>query len=278
MTCIMLTCHLMGGLGNQLFQIFATISCAIKNKVAFKFKNVDQMGGDDCTLRYTYWNSFLKRLKPFLLEEFPPLMMIRENGFKHTEIEIGPVDVDVCLLGYYQSHKYFDTHFLSIYKMIGIDAFKETLLAKCSIDMSSISLHFRLGDYIKIPWVHPIATYDYYKRSLTHITLGSVSSNVLYFCENDDVEEVNQTINLLKNDFPNIKFERADPLLADWEQMLLMSSCNHNIIANSSFSWWGAYINKTPDKIVCYPSAWFGESIGHDTSDLCPPEWKQINC
>ena len=69
-----------------------------------------------------------------------------------------------------------------------------------------------------------------------------------------------------------------DNTLADWEQMLLMSCCRHNIIANSSYSWWAAYLNTNPDKIVCYPSAWFGPTIGHDTSDLCPPEWKQFQC
>ena len=56
-----------------------------------------------------------------------------------------------------------------------------------------------------------------------------------------------------------------------------MSCCNHNIIANSSFSWWGAYLNDNKKKIVCYPSIWFGELINHDTRDLFPENWNKIN-
>ncbi len=273
MSCIMLTCHLMGGLGNQLFQIFTTISYAIKSNNIFHFLNVDTLGGGECTLRYTYWNSFLVRLKPFLKEQFPQLTRVSETGFKFKEIEIEP-NKDVCLFGYFQSYKYFDDDFKTISKMIGINAFKDKVIEKCQLPVQDyISLHFRIGDYKKVTWVHPIATHEYYRSSLKYIQSIDKKNNVLYFCEEEDLETVNQTVNALKNDFPSLVFVRADPKLSDWEQMLLMSSCSHNIIANSSFSWWGAYLNENPDKQVCYPSAWFGVSIGHDTSDLCPLTW-----
>ena len=58
--------------------------------------------------------------------------------------------------------------------------------------------------------------------------------------------------------------------------MLYMSLCRHNIIANSSFSWWGAYFNSNKEKIVCYPSVWFGNNM--DTRDLCPETWIKMNC
>ena len=85
----MITCNLMGGLGNQLFQIFTTISYAIKSKIQFKFLNIDKLGGTPgTTLRYTFWYSFLKRLKPFLLDEIKPNHMIREKGFTFNELPI----------------------------------------------------------------------------------------------------------------------------------------------------------------------------------------------
>ena len=67
--------------------------------------------------------------------------------------------------------------------------------------------------------------------------------------------------------------------LTDWEELLLMSCCQHNIIANSSFSWWGAYLSNNPIQITCYPSKWFGPLLTNknDTSDLFPPTWSCIS-
>jgi hypothetical protein len=108
---------------------------------------------------------------------------------------------------------------------------------------------------------------------------------VLYFCEDVDIKDATENITYLRQEFPEFVFIRDDEFisgsgenkLADWEQLLLMSCCHHNIIANSSFSWWGAYFNEWPDKIVCYPSVWFGSAIGHNTDDLCPPSWQRID-
>ena len=81
---------------------------------------------------------------------------------------------------------------------------------------------------------------------------------------------------LLKAEFPGITFLRADPLLEDWEQMILMSLCRHNIIANSTFSWWGAYLNTSRQKMVIYPGTWFGPKIKHGLQDLFPGDWIKI--
>ena len=68
-----------------------------------------------------------------------------------------------------------------------------------------------------------------------------------------------------------------DDFIPDWQQMLLMSICNDNIIANSTFSWWGSYFNENPDKIVCYPGVWFGPKLTqNNTVDLFPEDWKKI--
>jgi hypothetical protein len=119
--------------------------------------------------------------------------------------------------------------------------------------------------------------YEYYKNALQHIiTNDSTITNILYFCEEEDIPDVEIIINKLKDDYCSIHFERMNNNLKDWEQMLLMSCCKHNVIANSSFSWWAAHFNMNPYKIVCYPATWFGEAAGHDTRDLCPMDWNKI--
>ena len=107
-------------------------------------------------------------------------------------------------------------------------------------------------------------------------TINNSIRTVLYFCEDADFDEVLEKIYNLEQIFPELIFMRGDNMLQDWEQMMLMSLCSHNIIANSTFSWWGAYFNTNPTKIVCYPGTWFGPKAGHDTSDLFPEDWIMI--
>ena len=88
----MITCNLMGGLGNQLFQIFTTISYSIKTNNPFVFLNIYQLGGGVTTIRYTYWNSFLKNLNIFLINEIPlGTMVIKENGFTYNNFPLNRI-------------------------------------------------------------------------------------------------------------------------------------------------------------------------------------------
>ena len=82
-------------------------------------------------------------------------------------------------------------------------------------------------------------------------------------------------MSVLEKKFKNMTFTKAVDHSEDWEQLLMMSCCTHNIIANSSFSWWGAYFNSNPEKIVCRPSVWFGPAMPDkdNIQDLCPEEW-----
>ena len=285
----MITCNLMGGFGNQLFQIFATISYAIKSRNQFKFLALEQLGGGgSSTLRYTFWKTFFSKLNPFLIKELPVnIEVIRENGFQYNIIPIHTLlQKDVMISGYFQSYKYFQDNYATICKVIGLENMKVTLLKKINMSSDSlkntISMHFRIGDYKKIQHFHPLATYEYYERALMHIKSvinppdNNVRFTIMYFCEDVDIEDVLTTINKLQTVFPEYSFIRGENSLEDWEQMLLMSCCYHNIIANSSFSWWSAYFNSNEDKIICYPSVWFGPSANNDTKDLCPPEWVKI--
>ncbi len=274
----------MGGLGNQLFQIFATISYGIKSRNQFKFLNVSTLGGGSTTIRNTFWNSLLTNLKPFLIDIIPqPIHVIREKNFTFNELPVYEMNGrDVVIYGYFQSYKYFEQQYQMIYRIINIEKKKDELLKKLNLTNDylekCISMHFRLGDYKKLQDYHPLLTYKYYLKSLKFIKNNTTINelNVIYFCEDIDIDDVLKTINNLEKEFPNYKFIRGENTLEDWEQMLFMSCCHHNIIANSSFSWWGAYFNSWSNKIVCYPSVWFGPAANNDTKDLCPPEWNKI--
>jgi hypothetical protein len=178
------------------------------------------------------------------------------------------------LTGYFQSYRYFDEHFQTISRFIKLDDKKNELKKKFSFDYENmISMHFRLGDYKYVQHYHPILKPDYYRNVLKEISCDE-KSIVLYFCEAYDNIKVGEIVKKLSSEFPDIRFLKAHDALDDWEQMLLMSLCKTNIIANSTFSWWSAYFNSHPDKRVYYPSNWFGPSLAmHDTRDLCPKDW-----
>ena len=97
-----------------------------------------------------------------------------------------------------------------------------------------------------------------------------IDEDVIYLREQKILDNV-QKINV---GFPNLEILICDYNIQDYEQMLLMSLCEHNIIANSSFSWWGAYFNNKSEKIVCYPSVWNGST--NKTHDLFPTNWNKI--
>jgi hypothetical protein len=274
----------MGGLGNQIFQIFATIAYSIKSKNKFQFLAQETLGGGSCTLRYTFWNTFFSSLNPFLITKLPPVNVIREKGFTFQELPVeSMVGTNVLIHGYFQSEKYFKEQYEMICRLIGLEKSKQTVLDALNFKKddlnNTISMHFRLGDYKKLADFHPIAPQKYYENALNHFKrkFPDNTFKILYFCEDEDANEVQLTINNLENKFPDYKFERANNILSDWQQMLYMSLCSHNIIANSSFSWWGAYFNTNIDKVVCYPSVWFGQISNIDTKDLCPLEWIKLN-
>jgi hypothetical protein len=280
----------MGGLGNQLFQIFATISLALTTKKIFLFPYSDTLTTG--ITRRTYWYTLLDRLFNNTTWSRPEvdnprifsLPQIEEKGFEYDEMVAIRANLEknpACLHGYFQSYKYFEKHYHTIIELIGLRAKQEDIRSKTTllscVGNTTISLHFRLGDYLEKQSHHPIMSIKYYMGALTHIIdqLGSDTFRVIYFGEKDDESTIKICIQILTKKFPHLEFVNAD-LEEDWEQMLLMSVCSHNVIANSSFSWWGAYFNRNPDKIVCYPARWFGPALHHDTKDLCPPSWRRI--
>ena len=291
----MISANIVGGIGNQLFIIFNAIAHSLRSNTPFVFIRNESHGGTGCIARNTYWNTFLKELTPYLVHEFPKsqrIEPIHEEGFEYKECygwEYAENRIYVYE-GYFQSFKYFQDVFEPIYKMIQIDAFKENAkqwFSKNQIDPHTvISMHFRIGDYKPLQFYHPLMTYKYYEKSLDVITNKHDQDTpnpkiVLYFCEKQDISDVMQIINPLQFKFPQYNFiwcvnEKCSDIL-DYEQLLIMSECRHNIIANSTFSWWGAYLNQTPDKIVCYPKIWFGPGMQANVRDLFPEQWTRID-
>tara|TARA_Y100000389_G_scaffold38883_1_gene33269 strand:- start:19379 stop:20167 length:789 start_codon:yes stop_codon:yes gene_type:complete len=260
----------MGGLGNQLFQVFTLIAYSLKHKRPFHFEILPIERED----RPFYWDNFLKRLKIFLKPSLR-LPIYREQNFHFTEIPF--INQPFKLLGYFQSYKYFDSNKEQIERLIELHSQRDMYKNEYNFD-NMVSLHFRLGDYVNLQHHHPVMTIYYYKNAI-RLLLDKTNKKdwtVLYFCEDNDIKTVKEKINKLKTTYPDLSFIKIDSKYTDWEQMLIMSLCQHNIIANSSFSWWGAYFNKNQNKVF-YPSKWFGPSQGtKNLKDLCPEHWNKI--
>jgi len=284
-----ISCNLVGGLGNQLFQIFTTIAQGTAQhgtrKVVFPYTDVLTVG----TVRQTYWNNMLVSIKFMTTNnakfginnnDIMQFKVYSENGFSYQPIpDFGGVN-RVILNGYYQSYKYFDSKKETLFSLIRLkkqqDSIKNEYSRFFSTGHHSVSMHFRLGDYKNIQDCHPLMTYEYYENALRYIIEKRSSINVLYFCQPEDNVVVSTIVSRLHNEFPDVVFTKVDDTIEDWKQMLIMSCCRDNIIANSTFSWWGAYFNENIDKIVCYPAVWFGPRLTHNTDDLFPNEWIKI--
>ena len=306
----------MGGLGNQLFQIFATIATALRNNDTFFFLYQDENIGAPGHPRYTHWTTLLGALRSYLTPSgdvankmFQSLPTWDEIGFHYTPLPTETVKYPkpLRLHGYFQSDKYFADKYERICDIIQLTQ-QQTMIKQMysneswSADYAGspeknrilISTHFRIGDYVLISDIHPVMMIQYYYRALSRIiasytdtdtdTDTDTSYTVLIFYEAGDKDIVLKQIACLKQLCAtdsltygrDIQFHFVRDTIPDWHQMLLMSVCDHNIIANSTFSWWGAYFNANPQKVVCYPSIWFGPGVTHNTVDLCPESWVKI--
>lgn len=275
----MITCHLKGGLGNQLFQIFTTVVYAFKQKSRFCFTNEEMLFIGHP--RRTYWNDFLNGLKQFTI---PNIYSHFNNQFEYVEktfhySQIPNIDREKIILnGYFQSYKYFHNDKDVLFRLIRLQQQKDTVFQEYSnfflTENTIVSMHFRLGDYKNVQQFHPILPYTYYERALK--TLPN-NSRILYLCEEQDENIVNKIIGDLKIEYPDMEFIKIPDSICDWKQLIIMSLCRVNIIANSTFSWWGAYFNTNDNKIVKYPSIWFGSKLSHNNlQDLFLDTWEKV--
>jgi hypothetical protein len=219
------------------------------------------------------------------IEEYPFICEQQEMHY-HPLPVISLSNTNVSLYGYFQSYKYFEQHRDTIFRMIALEEQREEIRNTCGYfdDMKNgvtVSMHFRLGDYKNNP-AHVVLGAEYYHRAIERMQLLTNAPNkmrILYFCEYEDNDDVQHKINYLVGEFPTIEFVKVDDKIEDWKQLLLMSACDSHIIANSTFSWWGAYINTSQSKNVIYPKEWFGPNLSYinmETTDLFPVGWSRL--
>lgn len=280
-----LTMQLMGGLGNQLFQIFTLISTAIDNKYKFiiPYNKVDSHSANRDS-RPTYWDTIFSQITKYTKKEINYDEVLKENSFNFEKIDLSKFNnKNIKLIGYFQSYKYFIKNYEYIVNLLDLykkqTEIKEKYIKENLTNNINIFLHFRIGDYASTS-AHPVQTIDYYIIALnTMIQLLSRDNfNLIYFYEEKDITQVNENINKLSNGFPELTFISRPKNMEDYEEMLLMSCCDHAIIANSSFSWWAAYLIQNKNKKIIYPNKWFSGNIEHyNIDDLCPENWIRVD-
>jgi len=285
----MIYVRIRGGLGNQLFQYSAARSLADRLNV--------NLGLD--TREYNANSPFEMGLKHFNIRaEFNPkgLMKHKKNGFSkyildialgnhknvYKETNLGfnnlfhSLPNKTYLKGYWQSEKYFENNKKNVFEDLRIIAPQSKKNIKISENISktnSVSLHIRRGDYVtnsSYNMKHGTCSLDYYKRSVDYLS-KSLNKNFTIFAFSDDPEWVFKNLKLPMD----IQFIDHNSSKKNYEDLRLMSQCNHNIIANSSFSWWGAWLNKSPKRTIISPKEWFADK-NIKNIDIIPNNWIKI--
>lgn len=177
------------------------------------------------------------------------------------------------LIGHFQSYKFFEEYREAILNELQFSTNKiseKTMLFASEMQRyNSVSVHVRRGDYLNgyyYETLGKICDIAYYQRAISAIKEKVVNPHFYIF--SDDPDYVTKNLNIENATFVN--FNRGND---SWQDMYLMSQCKHNIIANSTFSWWGAWLNNNPQKIVIAPNRWF---TNMDNDEIVLPEWIRL--
>ena len=291
----MIIVKLQGGLGNQMFQAAAGIALSKHFKTELKldltFLQNNNISTDNFTARTLGINQFdygFEIANADDLSIFPtksgslPLLYIRKvfnkkyrsvvikdtwNPDKKFEIATAKTYLD----GFWQSEKYFKPYrsdLLNIFKFPDTPAGILELYHRIKAT-NSVSVHFRRGDYVnleKTRSIHNVCNLDYYSKAIEYISARQKDIKLYLFSDEPEW--------LISNFKSDIEFEIINTS-SDIIGMNLMVNCKHNIIANSSFSWWGAWLNRNPEKIVVAPKRWFATDIADD-KNIVPETWNKI--
>lgn len=238
------TTKLWAGTGNQMFMLAAMIGYAKKHDLNYF--------APPTTIAPHVWKTYFPQ---FSTQKCPVhYFTYKEPEHHYNEI---PFKEHIQLEGYFQSEKYFMHCRQDI-----INAFQipwKPLEGQASI-------HVRRGDYLLYPDKHPVVTIDYLREAILHMAKIGVRNFVV--CS-DDIPWCRQTFSGVKGAY--FTYSAKKDVYSD---LALMSCCQHNIISNSSFSWWGAWLNQNPDKIIIAPKTWFGPGNQHLSDiDIIPKTW-----
>jgi hypothetical protein len=293
----MIITRLNGGLGNQMFQYAVGRSLSYVHNVPLKLDLTEFGTYNKRKFRLNHFNinaeiASLEEIENFkqlnkglsgVISSLPELLRpyykrkyIKEHFF-HYDLNIRKCSGNSYLEGYWQSEKYFQEITPVILDDFTLrersDSLNEIMAEKIK-SCDAISLHVRRGDYVANPETnlyHGTCTLEYYKKAINAV--GKHVENPHYFIFSDDPGWAKLN---LQTGFPMTILDNNGPE-KDYEDMKLMSLCKHHIIANSSFSWWGAWLCQNPNKIVFTPSRWFNKTeVEKDTKDLIPESWQRI--
>lgn len=293
----MVIIRLKGGLGNQMFQYaFGRALSMRRNEQLFLDPSI--FGNEpriDTPRHYALgaYNIDAKMADPRITAPFKTRASIFMRKVKRRLLRLNDYTYHPSLAhskasyleGFWNNERYFkdiaDTirHEFTLKNKLGAGAEKiasELIKSKVSKEKKTVSIHVRRGDYISNPYAseqHNILTMDYYHRAIAHLTSKIPKENLKVYIFSDDISWVKENLILAGYETEYVSYKTVQ--IYDYEEIYLMSLCDHNIIANSSFSWWGAWLNRNPEKIVIAPKKWISNPY-INTKDVCPPEWTRI--
>jgi hypothetical protein len=247
----------MGGLGNQLFQSSHALAQAMKlnREAVFVPHSWTPMQGRQTE---NYLDNIFRNLK--FVESIEGFEKVVEGPWEYTDTFA--VDHDTVFDGYFQSSKNFLGYNDEIRKIFSpTEEFIQEMYEKHPElnQENTLSIHIRKGDYLDNPDIHPSASEKYIERAVKEI---GEYSHVFVF--SDDKEWVKE----------NLKFENVTYVDdADYREMWLMSLCKNHIMVNSTFSWWGTFLNPNPNKKIVAPSIWFGPRGPRNYKDIYESNW-----
>ena len=286
----MIIINITGGLGNQLFQYAFGRALSIKNRCQLKLdiSSYQNYEWHDYSLRpFSIRENFADKSDCELLkgEKFSFVRKIKQNIFNNKKFYYSEKDLrfnekyknlanPAYISGYWQSEKYFkqvEEIIRNEFKIVIPPSKPNQNLIKKIEKENAISLHVRRGNYANIKHVnkvHGTSPLSYYNDAIK-VLIPKIPDPVFYIFS-DDIEWAKKNL-IINNETVFVDFNNNT---TDFEDMRLMSMCKHHIIANSTFSWWGAWLNDSKSKIVIAPKIWFNDvNMNNQTANLIPSNW-----